>query len=83
MYFFSASGEIITNIVGGSIASLTTLLDYLIMITGSLYNSINMSAEYTPFMRILVLYLENVVLDPFMDVNAPGNPLALNGFLFP
>jgi hypothetical protein len=39
------------------------------------------SMGYMPFSQWLVYYVDDVLLTPFLDVNAPQNPLVLDGFL--
>jgi hypothetical protein len=91
MEVFTASGQALTSILGasGSLiqASFSSILDSANLIGTGLDTLLNglliPSMDYIPFAEWLVYYVDDVLLTPFLDVNAPQNPLVLNGFLLP
>ena len=91
MEIFTASGESLVEILSasGSLiqASFGSILDSTNLIGTSLNTLLNglliPSMDYLPFAEWLVYYVDDVLLTPFLDVNAPQNPLVLNGFLLP
>jgi hypothetical protein len=91
MEVFTASGQALTSILGasGSLiqASFGSILDSANLIGTGLDTLLNglliPSMDYLPFSQWLVYYVDDVLLTPFLDVNAPQNPLVLNGFLLP
>jgi len=91
MEVFTASGQELTSILGasGSLiqASFGSILDSVNLIGTGLDTLLNglliPSMGYIPFAEWLVQYVDDVLLTPFLDVNAPQNPLVLNGFLLP
>jgi len=91
MEVFTASGQALTSILGasGSLiqASFGSILDSANLIGTGLDTLLNglliPSMGYIPFAEWLVYYVDDVLLTPFLDVNAPQNPLVLNGFLLP
>jgi hypothetical protein len=91
MEIFTASGQASTDVLGasGSLiqASLGSMLDLINLIGTGLSTFLNdlliPSMGYLPFFEWFVYYVDDVLLTPFLDVNAPQNPLVLNGFLLP
>lgn len=91
MEIFTASGQASTDVLGasGSLiqASLGSMLDSINLIGTGLNTLLNglliPSMGYMPFSQWLVYYVDDVLLTPFLDVNAPQNPLVLDGFLLP
>lgn len=91
MEIFTASGDALTSILGASgnliQASFGSVMDSFSLIGTGLDVLVNglliRSMDYVPFSEGLTYYVDDVILTPFLDVNAPQNPLALNGFLFP
>lgn len=91
MEIFTASGQALTSILGasGSLiqASFGSILDSTNLIGTGLDTLLNglliPSMGYVPFSEWLVYYVDDVLLTPFLDVNAPQNPLVLDGFLLP
>lgn len=89
MEVFTASGQALTSILGasGSLiqASFGSILDSANLIGTGLDTLLNglliPSMGYLPFAEWLVYYFDDVLLTPFLDVNAPQNPLVLDGFL--
>ena len=91
MEIFTTSGDALTSILGASgnliQASFGSVMDSFNLIGTGLDTLVNglliPSLGYIPFSQWLAYYVDDVILTPFLDVNAPQNPLALNGFLFP
>jgi hypothetical protein len=89
MEIFTASGQALTNILSASSsliqASFGSILDSTNLIGTGLNTLLNdlliPSMGYLPFSEWLVYYLDDVLFTPFLDVNAPQNPLVLDGFL--
>lgn len=91
MEIFTASGEALVDILtasGGLIqASFGSILDSVNLMGSSLSTLVNdimiPSLDYVPFLQTSAYYVDDVLITPFLDVNAPTNPLALDGFLLP
>jgi len=89
MEIFTASGQALTNILSASSsliqASFGSILDSTNLIGTGLNTLLNdlliPSMGYLPFSEGLVYYVDDVLFTPFLDVNAPQNPLVLDGFL--
>lgn len=91
MEIFTASGQSLIDILSASgnliQASFGSVLDSVNLIGTSLSTLINgvmlPSLGYVPFLQASAYYVDDTLITPFLDVNAPENPLALDGFLLP